>query len=149
VGYAAVNPAADDSETLARAITFTNRILGFVNAPAFFQRVAAMAWQSKANYSLYAARRDALMRALDDAGISYAVPEGAFYLFCKAPPRGGDGADDIAFCDCLKEQLVLCAPGSSFGCAGWFRMAYCVAAKTIENARSPLKKAVAAWGITK
>ena len=146
VGYAAVNPAAHDSETLARAITFTNRILGFVNAPAFFQRVAALAWHSKADYSLYAARRDALMGALDDAGIAYAVPEGAFYLFCKVPPRSTGGTDDTAFCDCLKEHLVLCAPGSSFGCAGWFRMAFCVPAAVIENARKPLKKAVAAWG---
>jgi aspartate aminotransferase len=101
------------------------------------------------------------MNVLDDAGIEYAVPEGAFYMFCKAPApsvnlttnhtnhtNSADKTevfDDMAFCDHLKKYLVLCAPGTSFGGAGWFRMAYCVSEKTIENSREPLKKAVKAW----
>jgi aspartate aminotransferase len=150
IGYVAVNPACEHGAQLSAACTFTNRILGFVNAPAFFQRVVAASWNSSADYSLYKKRRDMLMQALDDAGIEYAIPQGAFYMFCKVPPRTifsrtESAADDIAFCDHLKQHLVLCAPATSFGYPGWFRMAYCVSEKTIKNSRESLKKAIKAW----
>ncbi|MDR1786192.1 MAG: pyridoxal phosphate-dependent aminotransferase [Spirochaetaceae bacterium] len=146
IGYIAVNPAASQGAQVAAACAFAARILGFVNAPAFFQRVVAAAWKCRPDFSSYRTRRDALMSALDGAGITYAVPEGAFYLFCKVPPRTQPGdSSDGAFCEHLRANLVLCAPGSSFFCPGWFRMAYCVPEKTIDTARDALKRAVERW----
>jgi aspartate aminotransferase len=155
IGYIAANPAMSDVEQFIAACIFANRILGFVNAPAFFQRVVAASWDCPVDYSPYTVRRNAVMRVLQEAGYEFAVPEGAFYLFCKVPESAhgrGDSAAasngegiDLAFCDHLKEHLVLCAPASGFGCPGWFRIAYCVPQTTIERCGPAFKKARETW----
>lgn len=129
IGYIAVHPSCTDADEFIKACTFSLRVLGCVNAPAFFQRVVAKSWNAPTDYSSYRVRRDALMAVLDKAGIQYYRPEGAFYLFCKVPDAFG--GDDMQFCDYLKKYLILGAPGSGFGGTGWFRLAYCVPEKTI------------------
>lgn len=43
--------------------------------------------------------------------------------------------DDVAFCDlALKHRLVIVS-GSGFGYPGYFRLAYCVDRKTIQNSK--------------
>ncbi len=149
IGYVAVNPSAPDAAELTDAIIFSTRVLGFVNAPATFQRIAAACWNEKVDYSSYAERRNALTAILRSAGIEYAEPEGAFYLFCKVPPRAGAPADgvgeDAAFCAHLKKYRVLGVPGTGFGKAGWFRLAYCTAASTIANSAPSFTEARASW----
>ena len=68
---------------------------------------------------------------------------GAFYLFVKSPV-----ADEKKFCNAAKKHNILLVPGSSFGCPGYVRMAYCVAYETIEipfrnskNLRKSINKA--------
>ena len=107
--------------------------MGCVNAPAFFQKVVAQSWNAPCDYSRYEKRRNMLMSVLDKAGIEYARPEGAFYLFCKVPASFGSNGDDMAFCDYLKKFLILSAPGTGFGGKGWFRLAYCVSEQTITG----------------
>lgn len=146
IGYIVVNPSCQAGNELVAACIFTTRILGFVNAPAFFQRVVAQSWDAEVDYSSYEIRRKQLMAVLDEAGVSYFKPEGAFYLFCKVPSRnGGTGEDDKEFCDFLKNYRVLCAPGSGFGLKGWFRMAYCTSEATICNSKDALRQAVLDW----
>ena len=146
IGYIAVNPSCQAGNELVAACIFTTRILGFVNAPAFFQRVVAQSWDAEVDYSSYEIRRNQLMSVLDEAGISYFTPEGAFYLFCKVPSKnGGEEEDDKEFCDFLKNYRVLCAPGSGFGLKGWFRMAYCTSEATICNSKDALRQAVLDW----
>jgi aspartate aminotransferase len=55
-------------------------------------------------------------------------PDGAFYLFPKAPVD-----DDVAFVRELAEQMVLAVPGSGFGGPGHFRLAYCVSPQTVAG----------------
>lgn len=145
IGYIAVNPSCNSGNELVAACIFTTRILGFVNAPAFFQRVVAQSWNATVDYSSYETRRNQLMAVLDEAGITYFRPEGAFYLFCQVPSRNGGEADDKEFCDFLKKYRVLCAPGSGFGLKGWFRMAYCTSEATICNCKDSLRQAVLDW----
>lgn len=145
IGYIAVNPSCNSGNELVAACIFTTRILGFVNAPAFFQRVVAQSWNATVDYSSYETRRNQLMAVLDEAGIAYFRPEGAFYLFCQVPSRNGGEADDKEFCDFLKKYRVLCAPGSGFGLKGWFRMAYCTSEATICNCKDSLRQAVLDW----
>ena len=140
IGYICVNPVCPDKDDVVAACTFTTRILGYVNAPAFFQRVVSKCWNAYVDYSLYEKRRNELMEVLDAAGIEHLVPEGAFYMWCKVPDNF-DG-DDMEFCDYLKKYLILAAPGSGFGGKGWFRLAYCVAESCILNSHSAFKKAV-------
>lgn len=151
IGYICVNPGCPDKDELVAACIFATRTLGFVNAPAFFQRVVARAWNTPVDFSSYYSRCRQLMSIFNDAGIEYAVPEGAFYIFCKVPPRRNlpvnpepDTLDNI-FCDYLKQFRILCAPGTGFGCSGWFRTAYCIPDVVIKNSRDAWIQAVSEW----
>ena len=140
IGYIAVNPRAKDAAEFIAACIFANRILGFVNAPAFFQKVVAKSWDAKVDYSSYEKRRNEIMAVLDAAGIEYAKPEGAFYIFCKVPDKWN--GDDMAFSEHLKKYFIISAPGGGFGCKGWIRLAYCVSEKTILNSKEAFIKAM-------
>ena len=139
IGYTCVNPSCPEAKEVVAANIFCLRTMGFVNAPAFFQKVIAESWDADCDYSLYEKRRNELIEIMDYAGYEYAVPEGAFYLFVKVP-EGWDG-DDMAFTNHLKKFNILCAPGSGFGGKGWFRIAYCCSEQTILNSREAFKKA--------
>lgn len=140
IGYIAVNPASDDASEMVAACILATRILGFVNAPGFFQKVIARSWNARCDYSLYEKRCREIMEIMDYAGLQYAKPEGAFYLFVKVP-EGWNG-DDMAFTEHLKKFNILCAPGTGFGGKGWFRISYCVAEKTILNSKEAFYKSV-------
>ena len=139
IGYICVNPACPERKDFIAAAVFATRVLGYVNAPAFFQKVIMKTWDAPCDYSLYEKRRNELIKVMDYAGLQYAMPEGAFYLFVKVPDGWND--DDLAFTNHLKKYNILCAPGSSFGGAGWFRIAYCVAESTIINSKEAFYKA--------
>lgn len=140
LGYIAVNPACKEAKLVVNAAIFSTRILGFVNAPGFFQKVIAKSWNSKCDYSLYEKRCKEIMEIMDYAGLEYAKPEGAFYLFVKVPQEWND--DDMAFTTHLKKYNILCAPGSGFGGKGWFRISYCVSEQSILNSRQAFYDAV-------
>lgn len=137
VGYAAVAPDMPDKEKLLAGLVFTNRILGFVNAPAIGQRLMAKAINAKVDVSIYKRRRDALAEILTDAGYSFTLPKGAFYFFPAAP-----GGDDVAFVSTLQEQLVLGVPGTGFGYPGYFRLSFCVPDEVILRSRDGFKRAM-------
>jgi aspartate aminotransferase len=156
IGYVAVGPRVSDKEDLVNALIYATRILGFVNAPALMQRIVAELTFAKVDVDIYARRRAAFTAILDGAGIAYAKPEGAFYLFCRVPERKrGTGAGDTtagdapgldrAFAELLKEHLILGVPGSGFGKPGWIRFAYCVDEKIIRASGAAFTKAMEAW----
>jgi aspartate aminotransferase len=111
------------------------------------QRVVAELTDAVVDVSVYKARRNALMDIIDAAGMEYAMPEGAFYLFCKVPARktSGKPAGDIEFIDHLKRHLILAVPGSGFGKPGWLRIAYCVDEKIIRASANAFKQAMEEW----
>lgn len=140
IGYIAINPACTEAAKITEACTFCTRILGYVNAPAFFQKVIAKSWNAQCDYSPYKKRRNLIMSVMDYAGLQYQIPDGAFYLFVKVPARWN--GDDIAFTSHLKQFNILCVPGTSFGTSGWFRIAFCVPENTILNSKEAFYKAV-------
>lgn len=146
IGYIAVAPGMRDRAAMLGALAYATRVLGFVNAPALMQRIVAELTEARVDVAVYARRRDVFTSVLREAGIEYAEPEGAFYLFCKVPPRKGvPSDDDLGFVDVLKEHLVLGVPGAGFGGPGWFRLAYCVDEKIIEASRSAFRAAAEKW----
>jgi len=146
IGYIAVNPAIQSKDELMNAFIYCARVLGFVNAPALMQRIVAQLTQEKVDVSVYAARRDAFMKVLDNAGIQYIVPQGAFYLFCKVPPRrNGTAGNDSEFTEHLKKYLILGVNGGSFGTCGWLRFAYCTDENIIKKSEQAFKKAMECW----
>lgn len=139
IGYVCVNPACPEKDDFIAGVIFSIRVLGFVNATAFFQKVVAESWNAKCDFSAYEKRRNLLTEVLDNAGLKYARPEGAFYIFCKVPDEWG--TDDEGFGEVLEKNLILCPGGSGFGMPGWFRICYCVDEKTIVNSRGAFYKA--------
>ena len=137
IGFVAVNPAAACKKDLLPAMVFTNRVLGFVNAPALMQRVLARMPAERVNVNEYAGKREKLCRILSDCGYDFIKPAGAFYLFPKSPL-----ADDVAFVPQLQKELILAVPGSGFGGPGYFRLAFCVDDRTIDNAAEGFKRAI-------
>ena len=130
IGYVAVNPAIEGADVLMDAMIFCNRTLGFVNAPGLFQKVVADHLYDVAGLEAYKERRDALYEILIETGYECEKPQGAFYLFPKAPI-----ADDVAFCNrAINHRLVLVS-GTGFGYPGYFRLAYCVSMDTIKNSK--------------
>ncbi|HTZ52582.1 MAG TPA: aminotransferase class I/II-fold pyridoxal phosphate-dependent enzyme, partial [Spirochaetia bacterium] len=128
IGFAAVNPAADDSARLVDGIILATRILGYVNAPALMQRVICSLQGLAVDVEIYRKKRDLFCSELSRMGYRFAVPEGAFYIFPEAP-----GGDDLEFVKALQEELVLVVPGRGFSMPGWFRIAYCVDTPVIER----------------
>ena len=161
IGYIAVSPDISDKDDVVNALIYSTRILGFVNAPALMQRIVCSLTDVTVDVSVYERRRNAFIKALDEAGIKYSTPEGAFYMFCEVPPRktvrnaseeikaaeinNGERRDDKAFVEHLKKFLILGVPGSGFGKPGWLRFAYCVDEGIILKSGSAFKKAMESW----
>ena len=140
IGYICVNPKNPEAKDFIAAAIFSTRVLGYVNSPAFFQKVIAKSWDAECDFSTYEKRRNEIMEVMDYAGLKYVKPEGAFYLWVKVPDGWND--DDMAFTNHLKKYNILCAPGSGFAGKGWFRIAYCCSEQTILNSKEAFKKAV-------
>ena len=128
VGYIVVNPQIHDINLVISCLAFCNRTLGYVNAPALFQKVIGAALDSSVDVNIYKERRDTLYNKLISLGFSCIKPEGAFYLFPKSPIE-----DDVAFIKSAVKYNLLLVPGKGFGAPGYFRMAYCVSIDTIKN----------------
>ena len=138
IGYLALHPEADDKKAVVDAMTLATRILGFVNAPAFMQRVIAGLQDASVDDAIYRRRRDTICSILADAGYEFVPPKGAFYVFPRAPI-----ADDVLFCSLLQEEKILAVPGRGFGAPGYIRLAFCMENEVIARAAGGFKTAFA------
>ena len=129
IGYIAVNPAYEASAELVDGLTFCNRILGFVNAPALMQHAVRALQGVSVDVGDYQRKRDYLYGQLTEMGYSTFKPRGAFYMFPKSPVE-----DDVAFVEELQEYNVLAVPGRGFGSPGYFRISYCLEDRVLEGA---------------
>lgn len=137
IGYLALSPRASDCEQLRAGLVYSNRILGFVNAPALMQNVVAELQSVTVSVEEYQKKRDYIYAELAAAGYETVKPDGAFYLFPKTPVK-----DDVAFVKSLMQSGVLAVPGTGFGRAGHMRLSFCVEDRVIEGAVRGLKKAM-------
>ena len=138
IGYIAVSPGLDNCQELLGALTLTNRILGFVNAPVIGQKLIAACANARVDLDVYRRRRDLMAQVLTDAGIKFILPQGAFYFFPESPT-----ADEKIFVEALLKERILAVPGSGFGAPGYFRLAFCVSEETIRNSAESFKQAMA------
>lgn len=135
IGYIAASSKIKDIEMLMNALAFCNRTLGFVNAPALFQKVVGDAIDARVEIEEYKMRRDFLYENLTKLGFECVKPQGAFYLFPKALID-----DDVEFAKRAIKHNLLLVPGSGFGCPGYFRLSYCVDFDMIKNSISAFEK---------
>jgi aspartate aminotransferase len=126
IGYLAVSPRCEDFDRLIDAVPFCNRTLGFVNAPAFFQRVVEKAIHARVDIKKYEERRDLLLGVLRDAGFEVNCPAGGIYLFPRSPIE-----DDVAFAQACAKHNVTLVPGTGFGFPGYVRLCFATSRETI------------------
>jgi aspartate aminotransferase len=131
----------DDYEDVFAAASVATRILGYVNAPSLMQKVVKRCINEKTDISYYDRNRNTLYDGLCRFGFTCQKPEGAFYLFMKTP------VDDKEFVSAAKKYNILVVPGSSFGCPGYVRIAYCVAYETIVNSLPKFEKLAEDYGL--
>lgn len=135
IGYLVIPSEADGFEDLFSAINTANRIMGFVNAPSLMQRVIGRVIGNTSDISVYEENKKILCTALKEYGYEFVEPKGTFYMFPRSPI-----ADDSLFCKIAKEYRLIIVPGSSFGCPGHFRIAYCVDKETVLNSLDSFKQ---------
>ena len=128
IGYVYVPGNATDSKQLYAAIAGAARSAGHVCAPSLWQKVIARCTHLRPDLASYDRNRKALYEGLSAMGYEMAKPDGAFYLFIKAP--GGDAA---AFSELAKQKDLLVVPGAGFGCPDYFRICYCVSYEMIQK----------------
>jgi len=122
IGYIAISPKIEEFQFLVSALTITIRTLGFVNAPALFQRIVGKFQNASVSIAEYEKKRDLLYDALIRAGFECVKPTGAFYMFPKSPIP-----DELEFVRALQQdERIMVVPGRGFGRKGYFRIAYCV-----------------------
>ena len=129
IGYAAVNPQAQQADLILDLFVQISRLTGHNGAPALLQRAVAMMGAQTSDLSVYETNCRMLYDALTSFGYECVRPGGTFYMFPKSPVP-----DSTAFCrEAMKHDLML-VPGDGFGVPGYFRIAYCVPTDKVERA---------------
>jgi aspartate aminotransferase len=136
IGYLAIHPEFPQFADVLEGLCFCLRTLGFVNAPALMQRVAAASLDASVDVHAYQRNRDRLLNGLHEIGYECVKPEGAFFLFPKAP-----GGDDLKFLDKLIAERILVVPGVGFETPGYFRISYAVDPAVVERSLPAFKRA--------
>ena len=137
IGYIALPDGVSDIDELYFAVCGAGRSLGYVCAPTFMQKVVGACTGQVSDLSVYRKNRDNLYAALTVMGYNCVVPDGAFYLFVKAP-----GGDAVKFSERAKELGLLLVPGDGFGCPGYLRISYCVSEETVRRSLPAFGKAI-------
>lgn len=127
IGFLAANPDIEEVELLMEGCVMSNRILGFVNAPALMQRLVAKLQQESVDIAEYQEKRDLFYNNLTAMGYQMVKPQGAFYLFPRSP------LPDLEFVQRAQQKNLLVVPGIAFGKPGYFRIAFCVDKQLIQN----------------
>lgn len=135
IGYILVPKTVTDNKLVYAAVAGAGRSLGYVNAPALFQYIAAKCCEETSDLEIYAKNRRMLLDALREMGFYCVEPKGTFYLFPRCLEE-----DALAFSERAKQFDLLLVPGDGFGCPGHFRLAYCVPTERIERALPAFRK---------
>jgi len=137
IGYVAVNPACADSASIVNMCGQISRGIGHNCPPSIIQLAVAEVVDLTADMAVYEKNMNLIYNKLMDLGFSCVKPGGTFYVFPKALEE-----DAQVFCQkALKYDLIL-VPGDSFGCPGYFRMAYCIDTEKVVRSLVALEKFV-------
>ncbi len=137
IGYIAMNPDCEEAELMVMMCGQISRGIGHNCPPSIIQLAVAENLEQTADISVYETNMEILYQELMNLGFTCVKPGGTFYIFPKALEE-----DAIQFCQkALKYDLVL-VPADSFGCPGYFRMAYCIETEKVERSLAALRRFV-------
>lgn len=137
IGYVAVNPACKDAKLIVNMCGQISRGTGH-NCPAsIIQLAVAEVLDKTSDLSVYEKNMNLIYDELIALGFTVVRPGGTFYIFPKALEE-----DAKVFCEKAKAYDLILVPGDSFGCPGYFRMAYCIDTEKVERSLVALRKFV-------
>lgn len=135
IGYVLVPSEVSEAELVIKAIRLAMGKIGFVNAPAYFQRVITACIDEKVDLKYYDRNRQLLYGNLKRLGFEAVEPKGAFYIFVKSPMEREED-----FIEAARKRHVIVVGGSSFGWSGYVRMSFCCGYEVLERAIPALEK---------
>lgn len=142
IGYVAVSPKMERAKDYFDAVSGAGRSLGYVCAPSLFQYAVAQNVDKTSDFTTYENNGKKLYDHLTLLGLDCVSPDGAFYLFVKAPNGNAE-----EFCERAKKHNILLVPSSSFGVDGYVRISYCVSEKTVNDSLSAFTKLLQEYNI--
>jgi len=137
IGYIAVNPACKDAETFVNMCGQISRGIGHNCPPSMIQLGVAEVLDKTADLSVYERNMNLLYDELTRLGFRCVKPGGTFYIFPKALEE-----DAVLFCEKAKKYDLILVPADTFGCPGYFRMAYCIDTEKVERSLEALGRFV-------
>lgn len=137
IGYIVVGSKMQYKNDVYAAICGAGRALGYVCAPSMMQKAIINCLGSTSDINVYKTNRDLLYNTLTEYGYNCVKPDGAFYLFVKAPI-----ADANEFCLKARDYELLLVPSDSFGCSGYVRISYCVSTDMIKRSLPAFKELI-------
>lgn len=144
IGYILVSSKIKNAGAIYEAVCGAGRALGFVCAPALFQKLIPACLGMTSDLTVYETNRQLLLDALTEYGFSVVPPDGAFYLFVRSPE-----ADANAFAERAKGMELLLVPSDDFGCGGFVRISYCVSTEQIKRSLPAFRRLAESYGLTK
>lgn len=142
IGYVAISPRMENHDQVRTAIIGAARAMGFICLPPIFQYLVSECVGAVADLSVYDENRSLIYDSLTAMGYTCVKPDGAFYLFLKAP-----GGNSEAFCERAMEKNIFLVPGDAFACSGYARISYCVPHDRIQRSLGAFRELAKEYGL--
>ena len=142
IGYAALTPGMAEHAQLHAGICRSLGDIGFVNAPATAQRMAASCVDQTVDIAQYDANRRMLLDALRGVGFSVIEGNGAFYLLLEAP-----GGNEDLLLQRMAGLRLIAVGGSDFGCLGYVRLSYCLSCDAVSRSLPLFRELARGYGM--
>lgn len=141
IGYVYVPEKCADAKAVYDTVSGAAREIGSVCPPTLIQKVIGECVGEMPDLAAYEENRNLLYNTLTEYGYECAKPDGAFYLFVKAP-----NGDAVAYSEKAKlDHNLLVVPGDGFACPGYFRLSYCVSNDMIKRSLPAFKAMIESY----
>lgn len=137
IGYLAVNPNCTDAPLISQMCAQISRGIGHNCPPSLMQLAVSDNLDITSDLSVYEKNMNILYDGLCSLGFEIVRPGGTFYMFPKALEE-----DAATFCQKALDYDLILVPGDSFGCPGYFRIAYCIATEKVERSLDAFRRFV-------
>ncbi len=137
LGYIAANPKCTDSTLISPMCAQISRGIGHNCPPSIIQIAVAEVLGLTSELSVYETNMNIIYEELVRLGFEVVKPGGTFYIFPRALEE-----DSVAFCKKAMNYDLVLVPGDTFGCPGYFRMAYCIETEKVRRAMPALRRFV-------
>ena len=145
MGYVAANPRCEGAKYIVPMCGQISRGTGHNCPSSLIQMAVERCLDVTSDLSVYETNMNLIYDELKALGFTVVKPDGTFYIFPKALED-----DAKAFCQKALQYDLALVPGDSFGCPGYFRMAYCIETEKVRRSFAALEKFVAEeYGVTK